>query len=393
MPQTSPSPDIDCLVIGAGVIGLAVARALALAGREVIVAEAQNAIGQGVSSRNSEVIHAGIYYPHGSLKARFCVEGRRALYRFCEDFGVGHRQCGKIIVAADEQQKTQLESIRARAQGNGVEGMRLLNAADLRALEPQLHGAAGLLSPETGIVDTHALMLALQGDLEAHGGSLALLSPVLAARLGASCIEVQIGGDNAAWLSARTVVLAAGLSSPLLARKFEGLSHARIPRAYFAKGNYFSLNRRAPFSRLIYPVPEPGGLGVHLTLDLSGRARFGPDVQWLDVDDPADIDYAVDPARAERFYAAIRHYWPDLRDGELTADYAGVRPKIVPAGAADGDFTILDHASDGMPGLIVLYGIESPGLTSALAIADHVSAMMNSKGRGYSNGDEAMQEL
>lgn len=369
-------PDVDCLVIGAGAVGLAIGRALARAGREVIVAEACNGIGQGISSRNSEVIHAGIYYPHGSLKARFCVEGRKALYRFCEDFGVAHRNCGKIIVAANAAQEGRLSAIAGRAAQNGVEDMRLLSPHELRSLEPALQGVAGLLSPATGIVDTHGLMLALQGDMEAHGGALALASAINGGRRKGKFIEVDMAGETPVSLSASHVVMASGLFSPSLARQFEGLAQASLPQAHFAKGNYFSLARRAPFSRLIYPVPEPGGLGVHLTLDMAGRARFGPDVEWLDVHSPDAIDYRVDPRRAEKFYAAIRQYWPDLRDGELSADYSGVRPKIVPAGAEDADFVILDHAADGMPGLVGLYGIESPGLTSALAIADHVCAMI-----------------
>ncbi|MGE3247566.1 MAG: NAD(P)/FAD-dependent oxidoreductase, partial [Beijerinckiaceae bacterium] len=270
MSAASPSPDIDCLVIGGGVVGLAVARALACTGREVVVAEANTAIGQGISSRNSEVIHAGIYYPADSLKARFCVEGKKALYEFCNAYAVAHKNCGKIIVAVNETQKTLLDSIAGRAARNGVADMRLLAQADLRALEPDLAGVAGLLSPSTGIIDTHSYMLALQGDLEAHGGAVALASPVLRARQRVGAIEVEVGGETAALLTARTIVIASGLGAPLLARCFDGIDAKRLPQAHFAKGNYFSLSRRAPFSRLIYPVPEPGGLGVHLTLDMAG---------------------------------------------------------------------------------------------------------------------------
>lgn len=381
MPAANPSPDIDCLVIGAGAIGLAVARALARAGREVIVAEAATAIGQGVSSRNSEVIHAGIYYPAGSLKARFCVEGKKALYRFCADHGVAHRNCGKIIVATGNAQGELLTDIAARAARNGVDDLAVLAAADLRALEPALAGTAGLLSPSTGIVDTHALMLALQGDLEAHGGAVALNSAVLAARRRGPLTELDIGGDTGATLTARCVIIAAGLNAPSLARRFDGMGAHGLPQAYFAKGSYFSLARRAPFSRLIYPVPEPGGLGVHLTLDMAGRARFGPDVEWLDVQSTEQIDYRVDPARAEKFYAAIRSYWPDINDGELNADYSGVRPKIAGPGQPDADFAIIDHTKDGMPGVIGLYGMESPGLTSCLAIGAHVAQLAGLQGR------------
>lgn len=368
-------PDIECLVIGAGVVGLAVARALTKTGLEVVIVEAGDGVGQGISSRNSEVIHAGIYYPQGSLKARFCVEGRRQLYRFCAEYGVGHKNCGKIIVATSQQQRDILDSIAYRAARNDVDDLRALSQADLSIMEPELSGVAGLLSPSTGIIDTHSLMLALQGDLEAKGGTLALRAPVLEARREGDLFAVQIGGEAMSTVTARMVVIAAGLDAPRLARRFSGLDKASLPRAYFAKGNYFSLSRRSPFSHLVYPVPEPGGLGVHLTLDMAGRARFGPDVEWLDITSPEEIDYRVDLQRSEKFYSAIRSYWPDLRDGELAADYSGIRPKIVPAGQPDADFTIIDHAADGMPGLFGLYGIESPGITSCLAIADYVASL------------------
>ncbi len=376
MAPTRATPDIECLVIGAGVVGLAIARALARAGREVIVADAADGIGQGISARNSEVIHAGIYYPRDSLKAQFCVEGKNALYRFCSEFNVPHSNCGKIIVATGNEQSDVLTGIAARAARNGVDGLQRLSNDDLRALEPALAGTGGLLSPSTGIIDSHAFMLALQGDMEAHGGTLALVSPILSGRAKNGTIEVDIGGDTSARLSARAVVNCTGLHAPGLVRRFEPLEHFRAPQAWFAKGSYFSLARRAPFSRLIYPVPEPGGLGVHLTLDMGGRARFGPDVEWLQARSPEEIDYRVDPERAQKFYSAIRRYWPELRDNELTPDYSGVRPKIVPQGEPDADFTILDHAAHGLPGLIGLYGIESPGLTASLAIADHVEQMV-----------------
>lgn len=376
MAKAPNSPDIECLVIGAGVVGLAIGRALARAGREVIVTEAANAVGTGVSSRNSEVIHAGIYYPAGSLKARFCVEGKKALYQFCRDYGVEHKNCGKIIAATSAEQNALLGSIAQRAAANGVDDLVRLDKAELATMEPALNAVSGLLSPSTGIIDTHAYMLALQGDLEAHGGALALNSPVTGARKAGDLIAVDIGGAGATTLTTRHVIIAAGLYSPDLARRFTGLDQTSLPRAFYAKGSYFSLARRAPFTRLIYPVPEPGGLGVHLTLDMAGRARFGPDVEWLDVNTPDTIDYTVAPERAEKFYAAIRRYWPDLRGDELTADYSGVRPKIVPRGEPDADFTVINHAADGMPGLIGLYGIESPGLTSSLAIGDYVSKII-----------------
>lgn len=371
-------PDIECLVIGAGVIGLAVARALSKKGIEVVVVEASDGVGLGISSRNSEVIHAGIYYPKGSLKALLCVEGRRALYRFCSEYGVNNKNCGKIIVATNEDQRAILGGIAQRAALNGVDDLLSLSQADLKIIEPELAGVGGLLSPSTGILDTHGLMLALQGDLEANGGALALQAPVLEACRNGDLFTMRIGGKAATIVTARIVVNAAGLYAPALARRFTGLNKTFLPRSYFAKGNYFSLSRRVPFSRLIYPVPESGGLGVHLTLDMAGRARFGPDVEWLATTSPEEIDYRVDPLRSEKFYEAIRRYWPDLRDGELLPDYSGVRPKIVPAGEPDADFTIIDHAADGMPGLIGLYGVESPGITSCLAIADYVAKVVTS---------------
>lgn len=371
--------DIECLIAGAGVVGLAIGRALAREGKEVIICEAGPAIGQGISSRNSEVIHAGIYYPPGSLKAQFCVAGKRLLYAYCDDHKVEHRRCEKIIVATSEEQKDRLSAIAARAAQNGVDDLRLLDRAELTAMEPALSGVAGLLSPSTGIIDTHGLMLALQGDMESDGGALALNTGVLSAREADGAVEIETGGAEPATLTARHVINATGLNAPVLAQRCPGLDPASVPRPYFAKGNYFSMTRRAPFSRLIYPVPEPGGLGVHLTLDLQGQARFGPDVEWLDVQAPESIDYRVDPARADKFYAAIRSYWPDLRDGELQADYSGVRPKIVAPGKVDADFSIRDHAKDGVPGLIGLYGIESPGLTSSLAIADHVARLVSAR--------------
>jgi L-2-hydroxyglutarate oxidase LhgO len=367
--------DVECLVVGAGVVGLAIARRLAMAGREVVVLEAQDGIGQGVSSRSSEVIHAGIYYAKDSLKARFCVAGRKALYAFCLDHGVPHRRCGKIIVAAREDQRDQALAIRARARANGVEDIVAIDRAAIAALEPELEGVIGLHSPSTGIVDSHALMLALQGDAEAHGCAFAFLSPVEAGAAGAH-VALEVGGAATARISARHVVLAAGLASPRIARTIAGVAPGSIPQSRFAKGSYFSLLRRAPFSRLVYPMPEPGGLGVHLTLDLAGRARFGPDVEWLEETDDRAIDYAVDPRRAEKFYAAIRRYWPGLRDGELAPDYSGARPKLVGPGEAEADFMIQDARIHGVRGLIALYGVESPGLTSALAIADHVAQMV-----------------
>ncbi len=358
---------IDSVVIGAGVVGLAVARALALAGREVIVLEAEDAIGTHTSSRNSEVIHAGIYYPPGSLKARACVAGRHRLYDFCASHGIPHRRSGKLIVACDEAQLEELESIRRRALANGVEDITWLSRAQTLALEPALSAVASLHSPSTGIVDSHALMLAYLGDAEAHGAMLALKSPLEQAQLRGDGIALRVGGSEPMQLLARCVVNCAGLHAPSVARRIEGYPPAQAPGEYYAKGNYYALTGRAPFSRLIYPVPEPGGLGVHITLDLAGQARFGPDVEWVE-----RIDYQVDPGRAARFYTAIRRYWPALPDGALVPGYAGIRPKIVPQGAAAADFVVQGPREHGVPGLVQLFGIESPGLTASLALADEV---------------------
>jgi L-2-hydroxyglutarate oxidase LhgO len=358
---------VDCIVIGAGVIGLAIARKLALAGREVIVLEAAEGIGTVTSSRNSEVIHAGIYYRAGSLMARMCVSGKRALYQYCADHGIPHRNCGKLIVATTSKETEKLQSIRAHAEANGVLDMRLLPGEAARELEPALNCDAALLSPSTGIIDSHAYMLALRGDAEAAGTAFAFYTPLARAKVAASRIEIETGGEAPMTLACDLLINAAGLGAPSVARQIEGMPIELIPCAYLAKGNYFSCSARAPFSRLIYPVPEPGGLGVHLTLDMAGQARFGPDVEWVD-----SIDYAVDPARAERFYPAIRKYWPTLPDGALMPSYSGIRPKIVPPAVATQDFLIQGPRDHGVSGLINLFGIESPGLTSSLAIADYV---------------------
>lgn len=361
---------IDCVVIGAGVVGLATARALAAQGREVVVLEAETGIGMGSSSRNSEVIHAGIYYPQGSLKARLCVAGKAMLYAFCEERGIAHRRCGKLIVATRQAQCAALQEIRQHAEANGVDDLRMLTSAEARRLEPDLSCEAALLSPSTGIIDSHAYLLTLQGDAEARGALFAFGSPVLGVELTADGLVLEVGGAQPSTCLARTVVNCAGLAAPALAAAIRGLPASYVPRAYYAKGNYFGLSGRAPFSRLIYPVPEPGGLGVHLTLDLGGRARFGPDVEWV-----TTIDYRVDPARAERFYDAIRAYWPALEDRALHADYAGIRPKIAGPGEPAADFRIEGPQVHGVKGLVNLFGIESPGLTAALAIADHVAAL------------------
>jgi L-2-hydroxyglutarate oxidase LhgO len=361
---------VDCVIIGAGVIGLAIARRLAQAGREVIVLEAAEGIGTVTSSRNSEVIHAGIYYPAGSLMARMCVGGKRALYQYCRDHGIPHRNCGKLIVATTPKETEKLQSIRAHAEANGVLDLQTLAGADARALEPALNCDAALLSPSTGIIDSHAFMLALRGDAEDAGAACAFHTPLLRAKAADGRIELDAGGDAPMSLECRLLVNAAGLNAPAVARGIEGMPIEKIPHSYLAKGNYFSCSARTPFSHLIYPVPEPGGLGVHLTLDMAGQARFGPDVQWVD-----SIDYAVDPARAERFYPAIRRYWPALPDGALMPSYSGIRPKIVPPAVATQDFLIQGPWDHGVGGLINLFGIESPGLTSSLAIADYVAEL------------------
>ena len=361
---------VECVIIGAGVIGLAVARRLAQAGREVIVLEAAEGIGTVTSSRNSEVIHAGIYYPAGSLMARMCVSGKRALYQYCGDHGIPHRNCGKLIVATTPKETARLQSIRAHAEANGVLDLQTLSGEAARALEPALNCDAALLSPSTGIIDSHAFMLALRGDAEDAGAACAFYTPLLRAKATAGRIEIEAGGEAPMTLECDLLVNAAGLGAPALARSIEGMPIELIPRAYLAKGNYFSCSTRAPFSHLIYPVPEPGGLGVHLTLDMAGQARFGPDVEWVDT-----IDYAVDPARAERFYPAIRRYWPTLPDGALMPSYSGMRPKIVPPAVAAQDFMIQGPRGHGVDGLINLFGIESPGLTSSLAIADYVGEL------------------
>jgi L-2-hydroxyglutarate oxidase LhgO len=362
--------NVDCVVIGAGVIGLAVARALALAGREVIILEAADSIGTGTSSRNSEVIHAGIYYPKGSLMARACVVGRRMLYEYCADHGVPHRNCGKLIVATNGQESDLLQSIKGRAEANGVEGMQLLSGNAATQLEPNLRCTAALLSPATGIVDSHSYMLALQGDAESHGAMLAIRSPVTGGRVVDGGIELTVAGAEPMELRCRLVINSAGLYAPDVAGKIAGMPSGRIPTAYYAKGNYFTLTGRSPFTRLIYPVPVPGGLGVHITVDLGGQAKFGPDVEWID-----SIDYSVDPHRSDKFYAAVRKYWPALKDGALQPGYAGIRPKTVPPGAPAQDFIVQGPAEHGVPGLVNLFGIESPGLTASLALAEHVCAL------------------
>ena len=363
--------NVDCVVVGAGVIGLAVGRALALQGREVVILEAEDAIGTQTSSRNSEVIHAGIYYPQGSLKARSCVRGKELLYGYCVSHGVPHRRCGKLIVATDAAQLAELAAIQARAHANGVTDVVWFTREQALALEPELNCVAALYSPSTGTIDSHALMLGYLGDAEAAGAMLALQSPLERARVRDGTIELDVGGAEPMQLAARCVVNSAGLTAPSVARRIAGYPEKHAPRELYAKGNYYSLTRKSPFSRLVYPVPEPGGLGVHLTVDLGGQARFGPDVEWVD-----RIGYEVDPRRAERFYAAIRRYWPGLPDGALAPGYAGIRPKIAGPGEPAPDFIVQGPREHGVAGLVHLFGIESPGLTASLALAEEVLAAL-----------------
>lgn len=363
---------VDAVVIGAGVIGLAVGRALAMRGLETVVLERANAIGTGTSSRNSEVIHAGLYYPVGSLKARLCVSGRERLYAYCETHAIAHRRCGKLLVATGDAQRGRLALIQTQATQNGVHDLRPLDAAQLRTLEPELNAVAGLHSPSTGIVDSHGLMLAMQGDLQAHGGALAVLSPVVSIDSRGAMHVLRVGGSAPMELAARLVVNAAGLWAPAVAATVEGFAPQHVPQAHYAKGNYFSLAGRAPFTRLIYPMPEDAGLGVHLTLDLAGQARFGPDVEWIAPGSPEAIDYHVDASRADVFEADIRRYWPGLPAGALQPAYSGVRPKLQGSGSAPQDFMLQGPAEHGVPGLVNLFGIESPGLTASLALADEV---------------------
>jgi L-2-hydroxyglutarate oxidase LhgO len=332
-----------------------------MAGREVVILEAEDAIGTHTSSRNSEVIHAGIYYPKGSLKARSCVQGKALLYEYCVSHAVPHRRSGKLIVAADDSQLGELEAIQKKAHANGVTDVVWLSRAQALALEPELACVAALYSPSTGIIDSHALMLAYLGDAEAHGAMLALKSHFLGAQVTADGFVVHSDQMDVA---CEVLVNSAGLRAPSVAKSIEGYDATLAPREYYAKGNYYSLTRKAPFSRLVYPVPEPGGLGVHVTLDLAGQARFGPDVEWID-----RIDYQVDPKRSERFYAAIRRYWPGLPDGALSPGYAGIRPKTAGPVEPAPDFVVQGPSMHGIPGLVHLFGIESPGLTSSLALA------------------------
>ncbi len=369
--------DVDAVVIGGGVVGLAVARELALGGLETWILEKNATFGEETSSRNSEVIHAGIYYEAGSLKGALCVEGKGLLYAHCAARAVPHARIGKLIVAAEAAELPRLEAIVEKAAGNGVRDLEPLTGAQAMAMEPALSVAGALLSPSTGIVDSHALMLSLIGEAEAHGATFATGARVARGHLrGDGRMAVDVATDPPVRLVAAHVVNCAGLRAQSVARALEGIDPASIPGLTLAKGNYFALQGRAPFRRLIYPCPGGGGLGVHVTLDLSGRAKFGPDVEWLDGATPDAIDYAVAPRRADVFYAAVRRYWPGLPDAALLPDYSGVRPKLAHADGQNLDFRIDGADRHGAPGHVMLYGIESPGLTAALAIARRVRAMV-----------------
>ncbi len=363
--------EVDCAVIGAGVVGLAVARALAQAGHEVLVLEAENAIGTGASSRNSEVIHAGMYYTPGSLKAKFCVEGNRRLRTYLDEHKVPHKMVGKLIVATTEKEEAQLEVILKRAAANGVEGLTRIDPAEAHRMEPQVNCTAVLHSPATGIIDSHSYMLALQGDAEEAGAMVAFGAPIETGEATDKGIVLDVGGAEPMRVRAARVVNSAGLGAQGVAAHLAGMPSDKVPPRLMCKGNYFSLSGRSPFARLVYPVPDNASLGVHYTLDLAGQGRFGPDVEWID-----EENYDVDPSRADRFYAAIRRYWPGLADGTLRPAYSGIRAKLTGPQDPASDFRIDGPRDHGVAGLVNLFGIESPGLTSSLAIADHVTELL-----------------
>lgn len=362
---------LDCVVIGAGVVGLAVARRLALQGREVVVLEAEAGTGRHTSSRNSEVVHAGIYYPTGSLKARLCVAGKKALEAYLAERDVPHRRIGKLLIAVHESELATLERLRLLAEESGVSDLVTLSAEEVRALEPAVVAVRGVLSPSTAILDSHALMGALEADLRAAGGTVVLSAPVMGGDVEEGSIVLDVGGKEPVRVRCKTVVNSAGLHAAGVARTFRGLNHGFVPREHFARGHYFTLAGRSPFQHLVYPMPAPGALGIHVTLDLSGRARFGPDITWS-----PGVDYTFDEGRAEVFYSAVRRYYPGLADSALEPGYVGIRPKIVPEGAKTADFVVQGPEVHGVTGLVNLFGIESPGLTACLAIADEVAARL-----------------
>jgi L-2-hydroxyglutarate oxidase LhgO len=364
--------EVDVVVVGAGAVGLAVAHALALKGRDIIVVEREDAIGTGTSSRNSEVIHAGFYYPKDSLKARLCVEGKHKLYAFCDAHHVDYNKCGKLVVATSDEELAGLAELLEKGRVNGVADLEIISSEQAYEMEPNLQCLGALWSPSTGIFDSHAFMLALQGGLEKKGGLVAFLSPLLEGRIEPDGIILEVGGEQPMTLKAKLLINSAGLGAIPLARNLGGLDPIHVPEPHYARGNYFMLSGKGPFERLIYPMPKKAGLGIHYTRDLGGQARFGPDVEWVD-----DIDYKVNRERAELFYASIRSYWPDLDDGDLIPGYAGIRPKIQGPGESAVDFVIQGPETHGIPALINLFGIESPGLTSSLAIGDYVRDLVS----------------
>ena len=363
---------IEAVVVGAGVVGLSIARALSSRGVEVLVLEQEAGIGQVTSSRNSEVIHAGLYYPPDSLKARFCVQGKRALYQYCSERGVPHRRCGKLVVATSEDEGGALAQLYERASQNGVEDIELIGAERLGILEPEICGSAALVSDSTGILDSHALMLSFQGDAEANGATVQCRTPFVEGKLGNASIELRTGGDEPAEIETELLVNAAGLGAWDLSKSLSGLDPSTVPPRHLAKGSYFTMSSRAPIKRLIYPLPSPAGLGIHLTSDLGGQLRFGPDAEWVDA-----IDYAVDPTRAGSFEDAIRRYWPGLPDGVLSPAYSGIRPRVSGPDEAPGDFVIHGPEQTGHPSYVALYGIDSPGLTTSLALGVYVANLAN----------------
>ena len=362
---------LDCAVIGAGVVGLAIARRLARDGRDVVILESEDAFGTHTSARNSEVIHAGIYYASGSMKARLCVPGRKALYQYCAEHDVKHQRIGKVIVACDDTEIAGLKKYKAQAEANGVDDLRMLDLAELKAMEPNVRCVAGFLTPSTGIIDSHGLMLSYLGAAEDRGAMLALSSPVLGGKVESDGIVLEVGGTEPMTVKCRTVIISAGLKAPDVARSIAGIPAATIPSTFYAIGHYYTLSTKSPFNRLIYPVARPDWLGVHVTIDLGGRVKFGPDFEWID-----RVDYQFDETREASFYKAIRHYFPGLQDGTLQPGYTGIRPRITGPGEPVQDFTFHNHSVHGVQGLVALYGIESPGLTSSLAIADHVASLM-----------------
>jgi len=369
-------PDFDATIVGAGVVGLAVARELALAGRSVVILEAAGEIGSETSSRNSEVIHGGLYYPPGSLKARLCMAGKHRLYDYLAERGIAHSRLSKLVVAASPDEVPALERLAARGAENGVDDLKLMSAEEARRLEPELRCAAALLSPSTGIFDTHATMLALLGEAESAGAALALRTPFQGAEPATGGgFTIRAGGAEPTRLTSAMLINAAGLHADKVAAAIAGLAPQHVPKLRYAKGSYFVLSGRSPFSRLVYPLPSNASLGLHLALDLAGQTRFGPDVEWVEA-----IDYDVDPARAEVFYGAVRRYWPGLPDGALSPGYAGVRPKLVGPGEPPADFRIDGPGTHGIAGLVNLFGIESPGLTASLAIAEEVQRRLETAG-------------